>query len=106
MEVIPSVAHNGLSPPDLSSSADPLAVLEHLSEVLRITLGAARRELEAVGCLLSKAKRADSVHRCARFASESQVAIYAQKDVVEEGPLKDSDANTGEPPSFGLDLFP
>lgn len=96
MEVLSPITPNGPTASDTSTSADPLVVLEHLSEVLQITLGAARRELEAVGSLLSKAKRADSLHRCARFASESQVALYAQKDIIEEENLNTLDLNTGE----------
>jgi dynein heavy chain 1, cytosolic len=95
MEVLSTIPPNGLPAPDPSPSTDPQIVLEHLSEVLQITLGAARRELEAVGSLLSEAKEVDSRHRCARFASESQVALYAQKDIVEEGSLNDSDADAG-----------
>lgn len=87
---------NGLPPSDRSSPTDPLVVLEHLSEVLQITLGAARRELEAVGSLLSKAKQADSIDRCARFASEAQVALYAQKDIIEEEHAGAPDSDTGK----------
>lgn len=91
MEVISTVRPNGVTTSDLSPSTDPLVVLEHLSEVLQITLGAARRELEAVGSLLSKAKHADSLHRCARFASEPQIAIYAQKDIIEDEDVSNAD---------------
>ena len=96
MEILPSVTLNGLSPPDPTSSADPFSVLEYLSQVLQITLGAARRELEAVGSLLSTAKQADSIDRCARFASEAQVALYAQKDIVEEEIFDVTDSDTRE----------
>ncbi len=97
MEVISATPLNGLPSPDPPSSTDPLVVLEHLSEVLQITLGAARRELEAVGSLLSKAKQADSINRCARFSSEAQVALYAQKDIIEEEHPVASNPDTGEP---------
>ena len=96
MEVLSPITPNGVASSDTSPSADPLVVLEHLSQVLQITLGAARRELEAVGSLLSKAKQADSLHRCARFASESQVALYAQKDIVEEEQLDVFGPDTGK----------
>jgi dynein heavy chain 1, cytosolic len=102
MEVLSPIPPNGLSSPDPSPSTDPLVVLEHLSEVLQITLGAARRELEAVGCLLSKAKETDSINRCARFASESQVALYAQKTIVEEEHLNGTASDSGEAPWFFL----
>src|SRR6201999_2916750 len=44
----------------------------------------ARRELEAVGSLLSKASYAESLNKCSRFAVDPQVTLYAQKDVREE----------------------
>ena len=62
-------------------------VLEHIANLIQSTLGAARKELEAVGSLLSKSKHEETLSQCARFASESQVALYAQKDVVEETEL-------------------
>src|SRR6202046_4682588 len=72
-------------PPPPPSTADPILVLEHIAALIQTTLGAARRELEAVGSLLSKAKHPETLNRCARFASESQVALYAQKNQIEEG---------------------
>lgn len=95
MEVLSPVPPNGLPASNPSPSTDPGVVLEHLSEVLQITLGAARRELEAAGSLLSAAKEIDSRHRCARFASESQVALYAQKDIIEEDSVNSSDVEAG-----------
>lgn len=70
------------------TTIDPVLVVEHLAAVLEITLGATRRELESIGSLLSKARYFDTVQRCTRFATESQVALYVQKDVrveIEEG---------------------
>jgi dynein heavy chain 1, cytosolic len=96
MEILAPVPPNGLPIQDPLPSTDPLVVLEHLSEVLQITLGAARRELEAVGSLLSKAKRADSIDRCARFASGAQVALYAQKDIIDEESLNSSNGDAGK----------
>ena len=96
MEVLSPAPPNGLPASNPSFSTDPGVVLEHLAEVLQVTLGAARRELEAVGSLLSTAKETDSRHRCARFASESQVALYAQKDILEDGSLNGSDADAGK----------
>jgi dynein heavy chain 1 len=61
---------------------DPTLVVEHLAAVLQITLGATRQDLENTGSLLSKSKYSDTVQRCTRFATESQVALYVQKDVV------------------------
>ncbi len=64
---------------------DPVLVIEHLAAVLEITLGATRRDLESFGSLLSKARYSDTVQRCTRFATESQVALYVRKDVISEG---------------------
>src|SRR2546430_17242874 len=61
---------------------DASVVVEHLAAVLEITLGASRRDLEGLGSLLSKPKHSETIQRCTRFASESQVAIYVQKDAV------------------------
>jgi dynein heavy chain 1, cytosolic len=104
MEVLSPGTSNGVAASDPLPSTDPLLVLEHLSEVLQVTLGAARRELEAVGSLLSKAKHADSINRCARFASESQVALYAQKDIVEEDDIGVSDLDIGLFPPICSDI--
>jgi dynein heavy chain 1 len=61
---------------------DALVVVDYLASVLQITLGAARKDLENVGSLLSKARLAETVQRCQRFATESQVALYVQKDIA------------------------
>ena len=82
MEVLSPGVPNGTPAPTLTESPDASAVLEYLADVIQITLGAARKELEAVGSLLSKAKHADSLQRCGRFSSEPQVALYAQKDLA------------------------
>ena len=103
MEVLSPGTPNGLASLDSSSSTDPLVVLEHLSEVLQITLGAVRRDLESLGSLLSKSKQVDSLQRSARFASESQVALYAQEDIVEDEATDLNDIDTGEFSEFVLD---
>lgn len=65
----------------LLPTIDATLVVEHLAAVLEVTLGATRKELESVGSLLSKARYSDTVQRCTRFATESQVALYVQKDL-------------------------
>ncbi len=82
MEVV-SPGANGVPLSNPFTSIDPNVVVHHLTDLLQITLGALRRDLEGPGSLLSKAKYADTVQRCARFASaESQLALYVQKDVA------------------------
>lgn len=76
------VTPNGLSSPSPVASLDPQVVVQYLSEVLQVTLGASKTDLEGPGSLLSKRKYSETVHRCTRFASESQLALYVQKDVV------------------------
>jgi len=61
---------------------EPTLVVEYLASVLEITLGATRPDLENAGSLLSKSRYSDTVQRCTRFATESQSALYVQKDVI------------------------
>lgn len=75
-------ATNGVSTTNPFPAVDPTLVVGYLTDLLQITLGATRKDLEARGSLLSKARHADTVQRCTRFASESQVALYVQKDVL------------------------
>ena len=70
-----------------SSTIDPDLVIRHLVDLLEITLGASTEDLEGKGSLLSPAKRLESVQRCTRYASESQVALYVQKDIAPTNPL-------------------
>ncbi|KAJ9657280.1 dynein heavy chain [Neophaeococcomyces mojaviensis] len=87
MEVLPvsqpngTGTGNGIHQPETS---DPILVLEHIARLIETNLGAARRELEAVGNLLSKSKQSDSLARCSRFATEPQAALFAQKDIRKE----------------------
>lgn len=83
MEVASSGVPDG-APTAISQGplVDADAVVEYLADVLRVTLGALRSELENTGSLLSKTKYSETAQRCLRFASESQVALYVQKDLV------------------------
>jgi dynein heavy chain 1 len=82
---------------------DPVLVVEHLAAVLEITLGATRRELENIGSLLSKARYSDTVQRCTRFATESQVALYVRKDIISE--VEDGIQGIADSPGKSLLLF-
>ena len=84
MEVLAPAAANGNGTTPSPEPTDPLIVLEHIVNLIETALGAARRELEAVGSLLSKSKHAETLDRCVRFAADSQVALYAQKDRRDE----------------------
>lgn len=82
MEVASAEVTNGVSSPSQASLVDSGAVVQYLTEVLQVTLGALKTELESAGCLLSETKYSDTVQRCTRFATEPQVALYVQKDLV------------------------
>ncbi len=83
MEVVsPGQGANGHGPSSTATTIDPELVVGHLVDLLEITLGAPEEGLKAEGSLLSEAKRSDTVQRCTRFASESQVALYVQKTIT------------------------
>ena len=84
MEVVsPGQGANG-HPPSSPGPAiiNPNLIVRYLVDLLEITLGAATEDLESEGSILSESKKSDTVQRCTRFASESQVALYVQKDVI------------------------
>ncbi|ORY65054.1 dynein heavy chain, N-terminal region 1-domain-containing protein [Pseudomassariella vexata] len=89
---------SGISPESFSA-VKPKDVVEHLASVVTIALGATRQDLERDGNLLSDANKADIVQRCARFASDSQVALYIQKEVVPRPDEPDGPADN-EPPTY------
>ncbi|KAL1976030.1 hypothetical protein VTN31DRAFT_4422 [Thermomyces dupontii] len=89
------VTENGLAAPAQMPSMDPNIVVQYVSEVLRVTLGASKRDLEGPGSLLSKAKYSETVQRCTRFASDALAALYVQQDIVaaeESNGAEDHDA--------------
>ena len=80
---VESLGANGHHPsPHSSANINPNIVVEHLIDLLGVTLGASTEDLEGAGSLLSESKRSDTVQRCTRFASESQVALYVKKEAV------------------------
>lgn len=82
MEVASAGVPNGVSAPNQPSLWDPDVLVHYLVEVLQVTLGALRSELESTGSLLSKAKCNETVQRLTRFVSEPQTALFVQKDIV------------------------
>ena len=95
MEVV-SPGVNGQTPAaSPTTTINPNLLVEYLVELLKITLGASSKDLEGEGSLLSASKRHDTVQRCARFASETQVALYVQKDIV------GTEENNGTQGSYG-----
>ncbi|KAL9029741.1 MAG: hypothetical protein Q9196_002047 [Gyalolechia fulgens] len=76
---------NGHPPsPVAAATISPDAVINHLTDLLEITLGASPEDLENYGSLFSPSRKQDTLQRCARFASESQVALYVQKDIIDQ----------------------
>ena len=84
MEVVsPGQGANGHRPSSPGPAIiNPDLIVRYLVELLEITLGASTDDLERKGSILSESKKSDTVQRCTRFASESQVALYVQKDVI------------------------
>ena len=83
MEVAsPGQGANGRpSPSPTSAPINPDLVVRHLVDLLEVTLGASVEDLQGKGSILSEAKRKDTIQRCTRFASESQVALYIDKSL-------------------------
>jgi dynein heavy chain 1 len=107
MEVATVGVPNGVSTPETALLVDSGAVIQYLSEVLQVTLGAQKSELEAAGSLLSESKYSETLQRCTRFASESQVALYVQKDIVaaEETNGEAEDQGRRNPGFRGVDQY-
>lgn len=80
MEVVAPGA-NGHTPAAVAALS-PETVGQHLADLLEVTLGASLEELEAPGSLFSPSRKAETLQRAARFASESQVALYVQRNIV------------------------
>lgn len=95
MEVASTEVPNGVPGPAQASLVDADTVIQYLTEVLQVTLGALKTELEGAGSLLSSAKYNDTVQRCMRFASEAQVALYVQKDLVASEETNDAEGGQG-----------
>ena len=99
MEIASPGAANGEPPPvssQLSTAIDAGVVVEHLADLLEITLGASSQDLESHGSLLSEAKRAETVQRCQRFATEAQTVLYVQKELVAADKANGANGHTGK----------
>ncbi len=73
---------NGVGTASSFAAVDPARVVDHLATLLEAALGATREELKTPGNLLSQARYDDTVQRCSRFALDTQVALYIQKDLA------------------------
>lgn len=99
MEVASSGVPNGAEVPETTALVDSGAVVQYLTEVLQVTLGAQKSELENAGSLLSETRYNETLQRCTRFASESQVALYVQKDIVPAEETNGEASGEGKPNS-------
>ncbi|KAL7268764.1 dynein heavy chain [Rhizina undulata] len=91
----------------LLQTFNPTLLVDYLAEVLAITLGATKRELESPGSLLSEARYSETIQKCSRFGAETLVVLYASKDVLEsEEPASDAAAamSTITPTSYVYSL--
>ncbi|KAJ9300682.1 hypothetical protein DTO271G3_1846 [Paecilomyces variotii] len=104
MEVASAGVTNGLAAPNQVALADPAIIVRYLTDVLQVTLGASRTDLESAGSLLCKAKYSETVQRCTRFASESQVALYVQKDLVAAEETNGTDEGSPAPAQYVYSL--
>ena len=77
------------------ATIDPRRVVEYLTTQLQVTLGADKRELDAPGSLLSKASYPETVQRCTRFATDTQTALYIQKEPAPVSQLENGSAEDG-----------
>lgn len=84
---------NGISPSSLA--IDPDKVVEYLAAVVTIALGATREDLGRDGNLLSPAHHADTIQKCIRFAGDSQVVLYIQKEVESRPDVADGPSGVG-----------
>jgi dynein heavy chain 1, cytosolic len=77
-------------------SIDPQVIVDHLVKVLNVTLGASEEDLRVAGSLLSPSKLQDTLQRCTRFALETQVALYAQKDILDTSRIGGLESSQGK----------
>ncbi|KAI9821833.1 MAG: hypothetical protein M1827_002415 [Pycnora praestabilis] len=73
---------NGVSTQGSYPAIDPSLVVDYLTRLLQVVLGATTQDLERPGSLFSKARDSDAVQKFTRFASESQEALYIRKDLL------------------------
>lgn len=77
-------------------TVEPERVVEHLAAVCQIALGSTRDELEQPGSMLHKSRYSDTISRCTRFASDTQHALYIQKDIAQTSTVENGTDNARE----------
>ena len=86
---------NGVAAASLPT-IDPERVVEHLSEVCKVALGATQEELEQPGNLLHKSRYSETVSRCTRFATDAQNVLYIQKDIAASSTVENGTDTAGK----------
>lgn len=81
MEIVSPGLNGHVPSPDPDGVFDADVIVQHLTDLVEVTLGASTEDLQRQGSILSSSKRHDTVQRCTRFALEPQVALYVQKTV-------------------------
>lgn len=104
MEVASPGVPNGLAPSN-PLPADPSIVIQFLTDALQSNLDAHRTDLENHGSFLSKQKYSETLQRCARFASESQIALYVLKDAVDADDSDESEEPNGTENGSRMSLY-
>lgn len=77
------------------ATVNPNVIVQHVVDLLEVTLGASAGDLEQPGSLLSDSKREETIQRFTRFACEAQVALYVQKTLLPTERWDDSQAALG-----------
>ena len=79
------------------SAIDAEDIIRYLSRVLEVTLGATKEDLEQYGSLLHEAFIEETVARCARFALESQAALYVLRQTTTSQQNGQGDGEEADP---------
>lgn len=91
---------NGVPAGSSLVAIDPEKVVQHLAAIVTIALGASNDDLRRDGNLLSPSSYADTVQRCTRFATDSQVALYIQKEMLPSPEAAGDSVDAGTSSSF------
>ena len=96
MDVVSPGLNGHVPAPDPDGAFHSDTLVQHLADLLEVTLGASTEDLQRPGSLLSSTERSDTARRCTRFASESMVAIYVQKNLADIQQVNGDGDPTGE----------
>lgn len=96
MDVVSPGLNGHVPSPDPDGGFHSATLVQHLADLVEVTLGASTDDLERPGSLLSSTERSDTFRRCTRFASESLVAIYVQKNLADVEQVNGDGDRTGE----------